>query len=601
MNDSWFHLVTEHAIELIGLTDLDGRMIHSSPSCARFLGRDPSFELANVHPDDLERSREWWRHIVAGGDERLEYRLRSAKGEWHWFDACAVVVPYVGRPHVLISSRDITEEKRAEDERALLRTLLDHSNDAIEVIDPETGRFLDVNEAACHAHGYTRAEYLSLCVADISPLVAERTWPVVREESRRVGSRIFESVHRRKDGSTFPVEISLTFVRDDRGEHILTIVRDITERKRAEEDLRRMEEQFRHAQKMEAVGRLAGGVAHDFNNLLTVIQGNTELVMEHLGEGHPVHDALAEVREAGTRATELTHHLLAFCRKQVLLPRVVDLDQLLLGLLQLLRRVIGEDVHVELVRGAHAARVLVDPGQFEHALLNLAVNARDAMPNGGRLKIETREERGEVFVALSDTGHGMDATTQSRIFEPFFTTKEPGRGTGLGLAMVHGFVEQSGGHIDVQSEQGRGTTFTIRLPCTASSPAVTERVEPDDGRSGSETVLVVEDEEVVRRLTRRILLERGYVVLDASGGDEALSLARNYPASIDLLVTDLVMPGMTGSEVAGALTRERPDLRVLLMSGYSDAPVDHGAHFLQKPFGPKELARKVREVLDRSA
>jgi two-component system, cell cycle sensor histidine kinase and response regulator CckA len=600
MSDPWLALVTNHSIELIGLLDLEGRMVHASPSCATFMGHEPSFELRAVHPDDVERSREWWSHVVAGGTNRLTYRLRRHDGEWRWFDASGIVVPYEGKPHVLISSRDVTAQIRASEERTLLRTLLDHANDAIEVIDPETGRFLDVNEAACLAHGYTRNEYLELRVSDVDPIVAKRPWAEVRDEGSRLGPRVFESQHRRKDGSTFPVEINLTFIERERP-YCLAIVRDITERKRAERDLRRMEDQFRHAQKMEAVGRLAGGVAHDFNNLLTVIQGNSELAIEQLGSSHPMSPLLGEVREAAARAAELTHHLLAFCRKQVLTPRVVDLDRLLRDLLQLLRRVIGEDVEVVLIRADRPAAVLVDPGQFEHAILNLAVNARDAMPDGGTLTIETRVTDGEsVSVVVSDTGHGMDEATRSRIFEPFFTTKEAGRGTGLGLAMVHGFVAQSGGRIDVQSETGRGTTFTIELPRTTAT-ATAERATVRDEDPGSETILLVEDEDAVRNLSKRILVGNGYVVLDAPDGARALWLAREYRANIDILVTDVVMPGMTGPEVADALASERPGMRILLMSGYSELPLeDAGVAFLQKPFRPRELARKVREVLDRA-
>ncbi|MDB4993274.1 MAG: hypothetical protein JWM74_706 [Myxococcaceae bacterium] len=589
--------------------DLIADRITWSDETYRILGLEPGEHdptLATLHacthPDDRAlqiaasvRARE--------GDGRydLVYRVVRPHGEIRTIHSVGYVArDDAGRPlRAFGVVQDITARKRAEEERALFRSLIDHTNDALEVIDPATGRFLDVNERACLAHGYTRDEYLQLHVAQIDPRVAERGWAEVHEETRRLGSRLFESEHRRKDGSVFPVEINLTVIQRDR-EYFLAVVRDISERKRAAAELQRVEEQFRQAQKMEALGRLAGGVAHDFNNLLTVLIGNLEFVAEVLGPKHSMHAVLDDMREAGERGAGLTHQLLALCRKQVLQPRAVDLEALLRKLRQLLSRVIGEDIEVRLLETPGLGCVKIDAGQFEQAIINLAVNARDAMPDGGTITIEAHnDDRDSVLLLVSDSGHGMDEATRTRIFEPFFTTKELGRGTGLGLAMVHAFVEQSGGEIDVQSELGRGTTFTMRLPRTDMVPLeVSYSLETG---AGTETVLLVEDEDAVRSFSKRALQAQGYTVLDARDGADAICVSRRYPAPINILVTDVVMPRMGGRDAADVLARERPHMRILFMSGYAEepaVPAESSGAFLQKPFRPGDLTRKVRDILD---
>jgi two-component system cell cycle sensor histidine kinase/response regulator CckA len=582
--------------------DIPADRITWSEETCRILGFDPtgvaptrSTMLDRIHPDDRQLHIEATERAKRG-EARYDVVLRVVRpdGTVRTIHAVGDVVrDEAGRPVRSFGVvQDITDRMRAAEERALFRHLVDHTSDGIEVIDPATGRFLDVNEQTCVRLGYTRAELLQLRVVDIVPSMDEQSWPVSREATERQGTRTFESRHRRKDGTIFPVEVSTTYVRRDR-EYIVAIVRDITERKR-------LEEQLWHAQKMEAVGRLASGVAHDFNNLLTVINGNTDLVASELGPDHEMHEPLAEVREAGERGAALTQQLLAFSRKQVLEPRVVDVDVLVRRLHHLLSRVIGTDVEVRIVSSSKPTRVLVDPARLEHALINLAVNARDAMLDGGVLTIETRSEGESVLLLVSDTGHGMDEATRERVFEPFFTTKEPGRGTGLGLAMVHGFVEQSGGRIDVTSEPGRGTTFTISLPRTATTTH-DDRAKPFDNAVGTETVLLAEDEDAVRNLTKRALQSRGYTVLDARDGPDAVSVSRSHAAAIDILVTDIVMPHMNGRDLARVLVSERPDMRVLLMSGFSEDPdvlAEVAAPFLQKPFGANDVARKVRAVLD---
>jgi PAS domain S-box-containing protein len=387
-------------------------------------------------------------------------------------------------------------------------------------------------------------------------------------------------------------------------------------------DTRRLEEQFRQAQKMEAVGRLAGGIAHDFNNLLTAITGYADLLREDTPEGDPRRQDLDEIARAGHRAAGLTRQLLAFSRQQVLQPRVVDLNEAVAGMDKMLRRIIGEDIDLVTVLQPDLGRVRADPGQIEQVVVNLAVNSRDAMPDGGKLTIETADvdlsnehlaarhsvtPGAYVMLAVTDTGTGIPEEARAHIFEPFFTTKGPGKGTGLGLATVYGIVRQSEGQILVYSEPGRGTTFKIYMPRvedTAEHLIPTGTQEPP--RGGSETILLVEDEDGVRNLAKQVLERRGYTVLVASDGDEARRVCQEHSGPIHLLLTDVVMPGLSGPQSAEELRRERPEMKVLFMSGYPDRAMEHhkafepGVPFLPKPFAPDALMRKVREALEQT-
>ena len=516
----------------------------------------------------------------------------------------------------LATERKVAVEALTESE-AHYRVLFERHPNALWVYDLETAAFLAVNDAAVQHYGYSRAEFLGMTLEEIRPLEDVERLRTYRNNLQEGLVEAGEWRHRTKDGTIIDVDIArhtLTFAGRPAA---LAIARDITQRKS-------VEAQLLQASKMEAVGRLAGGVAHDFNNLLTVILGSADLLLDTLGRDHPEREEAEEIRKAGLRAADLTRQLLAFSRQQVLAPQVLDLNEVVANMDKILRRVIGEDIDLRTVPSPDLRTVRADPSQLEQVVMNLAVNARDAMPTGGKLTIETANvELDEayarehavvlrpghyVMLAVSDTGIGMDVATRARIFEPFFTTKAKGKGTGLGLATVYGIVKQSGGVIWVYSEPGRGTTFKIYLPRVedAAVPAARSPVPPVSVR-GSETVLLVEDEEMVRKLVHKVLKANGYTVLLAADGIDAERVAEQHAGPIHLLMTDVVLPGLNGKQVAQLLTAARPMIRVLYLSGYTDDAIVHhgvlesGVAFLQKPFTPAVLGRKVREVLDNPA
>ncbi len=494
------------------------------------------------------------------------------------------------------------------------RLVTENIADAVFLLDND-GRLVWSNPRGLEITGYTEEELRGRSPLTLFPPAGAAALQAGMEavwagESR---ARFFETEVLRRDGTHLLAEAQVSSVlKDGRPVARLAVLRDITERKK-------LEEQLRQAQKMEAIGRLAGGVAHDFNNLLTVIGGRCHLVINSLPAGHPLRRDIELIRGASERAAQLTHQLLAFSRRQVLESRVLDLNATVVGIEPLLRRMIGEDIQVVIGPTKELGRIKADPGQIEQVILNLAVNARDAMPRGGRLTLETANVDGPdgdgvgvsnrtpgryVVLAVSDTGIGMSPEVQANIFEPFFTTKDPGKGTGLGLSTVYGIVQQSGGHIAVRSEPGHGTTFRIYLPRVDAAP-VSDQAPPEvvAAPRGTETVLLVEDDEALRILAKEVLAVLGYTVLEAGHPADAIRIAESHGETIHLLLTDVVMPQMNGRQLAETLAAARPDLKVLYMSGYTagtigaDGILEPGVQFLQKPFTPLGLGRKVREVL----
>jgi PAS domain S-box-containing protein len=683
----------------------------------------------------------YYRAIQLKTQIQFENQVTTATGQWYIHTGLVPILNAEGKVYRVVGiGRNITEQKAVEGElrtaEARFRIFVEHATDAFFLHD-ESGKILDVNQQACTSLGYTRDELLGMSPVQFDPSLRTNQLHQLYNQLSSGEVFTFERNHYCKDGSCFPVEISIRAFSIGEARFAISLARDIRERKRTEQalieshnllravvdgtndsvfvkdrqgryllinqagaqllghrveevigkddfalfgqqvaarlrsmdqhvmeaaelytveetesnvpeprtfltaknvfrdaggavigligvsrditDLKRLESQLRQAQKMDALGRLAGGVAHDFNNLLTVISGYSQILDKRLGaDSHGSH-LLAEIMKASNRASELTRQLLAFSRKQALQPQVINLNQLLTDLTAMLRRLIGENIELAFQPAPSLGMVKIDPSQFEQAIINLAVNARDAMPQGGQLLIDTytvliksdhNAQHPDLHcglyacVRVRDTGEGMDEATKARLFEPFFTTKALGKGTGLGLAMVYGFIKQSGGQIEVTSAPGHGATFTSYFPIVDDKPPVVAAVQNTAATHGSETVLIVEDETSVRELVSAILTQHGYQVLEADGPQRALDLATAYRETIDLLVTDIVMPFMDGRQLSEQLAAVRTDLKVLYMSGYTESAVakhklvGHETAFLQKPFTIDGLLQKVRLLLE---
>jgi two-component system, cell cycle sensor histidine kinase and response regulator CckA len=570
--------------------------------------------------------------IVSGtiGEETAVEAMRAGARDFVLKDRLARLSPAVERE--LRECKERGARRQAEDalrqSEARFRRLSESGIIGIVIADVH-GRIFEANDAYTKMVGYSREELLAgdLLRTDLTP--PELAPLDVRAVEQLAASGVappWETEALRKDGSRVPMVVGLAMLEHPK---YIAVTADLTGRKqaeagrtRAEGALRQSEEQLRQAQKMEAVGRLAGGVAHDFNNVLSVILSHSELILEDLKPADPLRADIDEIHKAATRAAGLTRQLLMFSRQQVVQPKVLDLQLVLASMDKMLQRILGEDVALVLVAPSASGRVKVDPSHIEQVILNLVVNARDAMPKGGTLTLETAnvvldenyavdhlpaKAGPHVMLAVTDTGTGMDRETQRRIFEPFFTTKETGKGTGLGLSTVFGIVQQSGGNIWVYSEPGKGTTFKVYLPRVDAALDVTRSQGVPASMRGSETILLVEDEEQVRAITISILRRQGYLVLPAQNAGEALLLCEDHPDPIDLLLTDVVMPRVSGPDLAKRLAKVRPEMKVLFMSGYTDDSVvrhgvlEAGVAFLQKPITPASLARKIREVLAEAA
>lgn len=749
--------VVEQATETIVITDLDGNIVYANPyfevttgyAVAEALGKNP--QMLKSGRQDAAFYQKLWDTITAGNTWTDTFVNKRKDGSL--YNEAATIFPVRGPTGEIINyaavKRDITEQRRAEEalreSEARYRMLFEQADDAIFVNKIDTDEIVDVNRRACELMGYTREELLVMKAPDLqAPEVRGQEGNAVASELERYGGRPFETLNIHRDGTRIPIEVSTTRMTGTGSDLALCIVRDITARRRAEEEreclLTQIQEQAQRVQliidtvpegvlllgvdgqvvlanpaaekalsvladakegdilthlgdsplaelltpppeglwhnvtsigwsyeviahsleagynldgwvlvmrdvtqereiqwraqqqeRMAAVGQLTAGIAHDFNNFLTAINGFAELMRIELRPDDPLQELVEKILNPGQRAASLVRQLLAFCSKQVIQPQVLNLNDVVADVESMLRRIIGEDIELEIFLEPDLWLVKADQTQIVQVIVNLVVNARDAMPGGGRLTIRTAnvgwdplrrhplgtdreghtanrlevEPDEYVRLAVSDTGVGINEEVQSHIFEPFFTTKERGKGTGLGLATVYGIVKQSGGHIWVYSEQGQGATFRIYLP------RISEAVQPssysglgEEMSSGGETILVVEDDADVRDLAQRVLQRQGYTLLEAGDGEEALRLAARLPGSVHLLLTDVIMPGMNGVALAENLARTQPGLKTLFMSGYLDDTVAHhgvledDVTFLRKPFTPKTLARKVRAVLD---
>ena len=564
-----------------------------------------------VFPEIPERWREVHRRVLAGAamgaredslerpDGRVEW-VRWEMRPWHHADGS------IGG--AVLASENITARKEAEAalhrSEQRFRTLFEQAADGIFISSPE-GRCLEANESTLQLAGYSRREFQGLQVSNFVAPQDRGRLPAAMVQLKRGHPLVAEWLFVRKDGSTFPGEISARLLPDG---NLLSILRDLTER-------RHLENQFRQAQKLEGIGRLAGGVAHDFNNLLTVISGYARMGLDELPADDALREPLTEIEKAAGRASALTRQLLAFSRNQLFEAKTIVIDDVVRDFEKMLRRIIGEDIELCLVLRADSAAIRTGPGRIEQIILNLAVNARDAMPAGGKLVLETDcitvdAELAEgrvgikpgphVTLKVGDTGTGMQPEVKMHAFEPFFTTKEPGKGTGLGLSTVYGIVKQSGGSIWVESEPGQGSTFHLFFPAVeATVEPVTER--PEHTRPGGrETILLVEDQPEVRKYLRQTLERHGYIVLEAANGREGLEMLRRNEHRVNLLLTDLVMPEMGGAELAGLLGAGRRPIPVLFMSGYADRqwqPESSAVSFLQKPFTMDALLSRVSEMM----
>jgi two-component system, cell cycle sensor histidine kinase and response regulator CckA len=622
-----FHLISENAADMIAVVDMEGKRIFNSLSYQKVLGYSSeelqtSSSFEQIHPDDRERVKKAAEEARRSGiGKTLEYRLRHKNGAWLVLESTSSVIRNdKGEPEKLvIVNRDVTERKRAEEalrrSEAGFRSVVEDAPYGIYRASM-SGRFLQVNPALQKMLGYGAME--DLLRSDLASSIFRHTGEYQRLTELLARTEEIKDVEmewKRKDSTPITVRCSGRRINDENGvpAYFEVFAEDVTEK-------RVLEKQLRMAQKMEAIGRLSGGIAHDFNNLLGVIIGYSGVLKKALGADASLCEHALEIEKAGRRAASLTKQLLAFSRQQVLTPAVLNLNTLASDMEKMLPRLLGEDIEVSLLLDTGLGNVKADQSQIEQVIMNLAVNARDAMPMGGKLKIQTgnaqfdqaytRNHPGSkvgsyVMLAVTDTGTGMDAETLAHIFEPFFTTKERGKGTGLGLATVYGVVKQSNGYIWVDSAPGKGTSFQIYLPLHVG-PALTDEQKsgPAENLRGSERILLAEDAEPLRKLAQTFLEAAGFRVLSAQSGEDALEVAARHRELFDLLLTDVVMPGMNGRVLAEQLLPRQPGMKVLYMSGYTDTFIaghgvlDPGIHLLHKPFTEEVLIRKVREVLD---
>jgi len=608
---------------IVLLEKREGHIVHANPAAETMLGYSAAEYVGKMLEDiGVPLNMSDFPTIMESLNKRgiLNYKnvpVKTKSGQNIYADIYMVDRASLAQCNI----RDITNHKKAEqglkESEERYRIIFEGASEGILVADMETRRFRYCNPAICGMLGYSEEELIGLCVTDIHP--KESLDHVLAEfEAQARGDKVLAPSLPclRKDGSVVFADVQTTAAVIDGRECNVGFFTDVTQR-------RQIEAQLRQTQKMEAIGTLAGGVAHDFNNILTTIIGYADLMLMDIDTDKPLTEEIEEIKIAGERAAALTRQLLAFSRKQIVEPKIMDLNKLLTGIEKMLVRLIGEDIEILMIQEPALWKVEIDPGQMEQVIMNLAVNAKDAMPSGGKLTIETvnmdlndnyfdehgiveKQPGSYVVLTVSDTGIGMDKGVQEHIFDPFYTTKEKGKGTGLGLSTIYGIVKQNNGFIWVYSEPGQGSTFKIYLPKVKRDVKEEEKGQTTvENLSGSETVLIVEDDTSIRKLAQKSLQPHGYRVLVAENGEDALKISKEHEGTIDLIITDVVMPKMGGKETADRLQALHPQMKVIYMSGYTDnAIVRHGVlasglNFLEKPFSPRALARKVREVLDK--
>ena len=633
LQEARFRALVEKGRDGICMTAADGMTIYVSPVAKRLLELTDDvigenlFQSIHMRQADHTRINAAFGHLAVTPNDTftIEFRVTQADQSVVSVECQATNLLHdLGLESIVVNFTDVTEQRRAlEDLHASeVRFSRLYESGIVGIVECDVhGRVFDANASFLAMVGYSRedAVFGKIQWPDLTPEELRATNQTAMQQLPVQGvAPVWETEVLCKDGSRIPTLLGIAVLEYPK---CIAFYADLSERKRAERALQQAQNQFLHAQKMEAVGRLAGGVAHDFNNLLSVILSYSSLLQQDLNDPQsPMHADLREIQQAGQRGATLTRQLLTFSRQQVAERSSVDFNTILVEMDKMLRRLLGEDVELITRPGFKLEKVMMNAGHIEQVLMNLAVNSRDAMPKGGKLSITTQnvvlneadaathmgvQVGPHVLITIADTGVGMDKATQTRIFEPFFTTKEKGKGTGLGLSTVFGIVQQSGGNIWVESEPGQGTTFTILLPVSHAQPVADAPAAPEAVHThGRETILLVEDEDQVRAVAHGILLRHGYQVIVGRNPVEALQLSASYEGTIHLLLTDVVMPHMSGPELAHKLSQERPDMRILCMSGYTDDQVvQHGVldlggmAFLQKPITPETLGRRVREVL----
>lgn len=614
--------------DVVVIIDKDGLNRYKSPNIEKLFGWKPEEVVGkstweNVHPDDLASQKAFFEMLMSetGIVKRTECRYKCKDGSYKWIEF--VGTNLVDDPDIcgiLGNYHDITERKAVEnslrESEERFKALHNASFGGITIHDK--GMILECNQGLSDITGYSVDELIGM---DGLLLIAEHSRSMVMEKIVAGYEKPYESTGVRKNGEVYPLRLEARNI-PYKGKDVRTVeFRDISDQKKAEQEKEKLQDQLIQAQKMESVGRLAGGVAHDFNNMLSIILGNAEMISEDLDASNPCTMNLREIEKAARRSAELTRQLLAFARKQTITPKIIDLNRNIDGMMNMLKRLIGEDINLSWQPGENLWPVKIDHSQIDQMLVNLCINAKDAITKAGKITIETGNIRFDendsrnyawvmegsyVFIAVSDNGCGMDNQTKENLFEPFFTTKKIGEGTGLGLSTVYGIVKQNDGFINVYSEINQGAAFKIYLPRhSGTMKDQTQDTQEELPPGNQETILLVEDEKAILKVTRLMLERMGYNVLAASAPEDALQISKKYkPGQIDLLMTDVVMPEMNGRDLANILLKMHPDLKCLFMSGYTANVIAHhgildeGINFINKPFSKKNLAAKLREIFD---